>query len=53
MLGVPLFGVLAQQTSFQAAWVATAATAVIAMAIMSVVGRRLVDTPPLGGTDAA
>lgn len=53
MLGVPLFGALAQQTSFQAAWVATAATAVIAMAIMSIVGRRLVDTPPLGGTDAA
>jgi predicted MFS family arabinose efflux permease len=41
-LGVPLFGVLVESTSYQTAWIATAVSLVLGLFIVFRVGRRLV-----------
>ena len=43
-LGVPLFGVLVEATSYATAWIGTAASAAIAVVIMTIVARRLPGT---------
>lgn len=39
-VGVPLFGVLVEATSYASAWISTAASAAVAVVIMTIVARR-------------